>query len=105
MTGAMVSPRDRLVLALPVMVLALTVFAVPVMALGPNGLPRHRRLSAQLAAQRAENLRLRRQLVRLRAELEAFSSDPRARERAVREGIGWVRPDEVVVEVPPRHGR
>ena len=41
----------------------------------------------------------------LEAALEAFNRDPRARERAVREELGWVRPDEIVVEVPNREAR
>ena len=41
----------------------------------------------------------------VRSELEAFQRDPRARERAVREELGWVRRDEIVVEIPSRDGR
>lgn len=92
--------RERFILGVPLAVLALTIVAVPVMIFGPNGVPRHRRLRAQIESQRQENRRLSRQLVHLRAEFEAYTSDPRARERAVREELGWVRPDEVVVEVP-----
>ncbi len=85
----------------------MTVIAVPVMVVGPNGLPRHRRLAAQIEAQREENLRLGRQLVQLRTEYSAFTTDRRARERAVREELGWVRPDEVIVEIPgqPAHAQ
>jgi cell division protein FtsB len=92
--------RDRVALAVPTTLLLIAVVGVPVMVLGPAGLPRHRRLSAQLQAQREENRRLARQVLQLQAELEAFESDPRARERAVREELGWVRPDEIIVEVP-----
>lgn len=92
--------RERFILGVPLAVLAMTIVAVPVMVLGSNGLPRHRRLRAQLEAQRQENVRLARQLLQLRAEFQAFTTDPRARERAVREELGWVRPDEVIVEVP-----
>ena len=92
--------RERLSLGVPLGVLVITVLAVPVMVLGDNGLPRHRRLVAQVEAQHQENLRLGRQLLQARAELDAFTNDPRARERAVREELGWVRPDEIIVEVP-----
>ncbi len=92
--------KERFILGVPLAVLALTMVAVPVMIFGDDGLARHRRLRAQLDAQRQENVRLARQLIQLRAEFDAFASDPRARERAVRESIGWVRPDEVIVEVP-----
>lgn len=92
--------RERLELAVPTTLLVLAVIGVPVMVLGPQGLPRHRRMGAQLSAQREENRRLTRQVLQLQAELEAFERDPRARERAVREELGWVRPDEIVVEVP-----
>lgn len=92
--------KERIILGVPLAVLSLTLVAVPVMVFGDDGLARHRRLRAQLDAQRQENVRLARQLIHLRAEFEAFTGDPRARERAVRESIGWVRPDEVIVEVP-----
>lgn len=92
--------KERFILGVPLAVLAVTLVAVPVMVFGANGLPRHRRLRAQLEAQRQENVRLARQLIQLRAEFSAFTDDPRARERAVREELGWVRPDEVIVEVP-----
>ncbi|MBL8600990.1 MAG: septum formation initiator family protein [Myxococcales bacterium] len=99
--------RERMALALPLGVLALAVISVPAMVFGPDGLSRHRRLSAQLVAQRQENQRLARELIQLRRELDAMANDPRAVERAVREAIGWVRPDELIVEVPslPRGGR
>ncbi len=92
--------RERFILGVPLAVLGITLVSVPVMALGDDGLARHRRLRAQLEAQRQENVRLARQLIQLRAEFSAYTTDPRARERAVREELGWVRPDEVVVEVP-----
>lgn len=102
----MSSARERLSLSVPLAVLVATLIAVPVMVLGANGMPRHRRLAAQLDAQQQENRRLARELLTLRAELDAFSNDPRARERAVRESIGWVRPDELIVEVPTQpHAR
>jgi cell division protein FtsB len=92
--------RARLSLAVPTVLLLTAVVGVPVMVLGPAGLPRHRRLAAQLNAQREENRRLARQVIQLQAELDAFEHDPRARENAVREELGWVRPDEIIIEVP-----
>jgi len=91
--------RDRLALAVPAAVLVVATVGVPAMVLGPNGLPRHRRMVAQLQAQREENHRLSRQLQQVEAELHAFDNDRSARERAVREELGWVRPDEIIVEV------
>lgn len=96
----MTPSQERLAVSIPLAVLAATLIAVPVMVFGPEGLPRHRRLRAQLEAQRQENARLVREVTRIRAEHDAFVNDPRARERAVREELGWVRPDEVIVEVP-----
>ncbi len=100
------SLRERFTLGVPLAVLVVTVVAVPAMTLGPDGLSRHRRLRGQLDAQREENHRLVRELHRLRTDVEQFRRDPRARERAVREELGWVRPDEMIVEVPsqPRRG-
>jgi cell division protein FtsB len=92
--------RERIALAVPTTVLIIATVGVPVMVLGPAGLPRHRRMMSQLNAQREENRRLARQAMQLQAELDAFEHDRRARERAVREELGWVRPDEIIVEVP-----
>jgi len=92
--------RQRIALAVPTTVLIMATFGVPWMVLGPNGLPRHRRMTAQLSAQREENRRLARQALQLQAELDSFEHDRRSRERAVREELGWVRPDEIIVEVP-----
>jgi cell division protein FtsB len=97
--------RERIALAVPATILVLAVVGVPVMVLGSEGLPRNRRLVAQLDAQREENRRLAREVQQLDAELEGFNHDVRARERAVREELGWVRPDEIVVEVPSRDTR
>lgn len=97
--------RARLTLALPLLLLVVTVVSVPMMIFGANGLPRHRRLRAQLSAQLEENHRLATELLRIRSELEAFQRDPRARERAVREELGWVRRDEIIVEIPARTAR
>src|SRR3954469_11110828 len=57
--------RDRVALAVPTALLVIAVIGVPVMVLGPNGLPRHRRLAAQLRAQQEENRRLTREVLRL----------------------------------------
>lgn len=97
--------RARFTLALPLFLLLVTVIGVPTMIFGANGLPRHRRLRAQLTAQLDENHRLATELLRLRSELEAFQRDPRARERAVREELGWVRSDEIIVEIPAQRAR
>lgn len=101
----MTPTQERVAVSIPLAVLAATLIAVPVMVFGPEGMPRHRRLKSQLEAQRQENARLVREFARLSAEHDAFVNDPRARERAVREELGWVRPDEVVVEVPARSQR
>jgi cell division protein FtsB len=93
--------RDRIALGVPTALLVTAVVGVPAMVLGPNGLPRHRRLDAQLTAQLEENRRLHRVATQLQAEFDALQHDPRARERVVRDELGWVRPDEIIVEVPP----
>ena len=101
----MLALRARLTLGFPLLLLAVTIVGVPTMIFGSNGLPRHRRLRAQLSAQVEENHRLATELLRLRTEIEAFQRDPRARERAVREELGLVRRDEIIVEIPSRTQR
>ncbi len=86
--------------ALPAAILALAVVGAPVLIFEPEGLPRMRALSHELDTVTAQNNQLRRDVLRLRAQVDKLRSDPTAVERIAREELGFVRKDEVVFVFP-----
>lgn len=66
-----------------------------------GGVRHYRRLSSDLRSLREREAELARENVALERQLEALRSDPRARERAVRDALGYVRPGEVVLLLEP----
>lgn len=66
------------------------------MAFDPEGLRRTLALRQDVARIRAENEALRKANEKLRVELRLLQDDPDALERAAREELGLVRPDEVI---------
>ncbi len=65
-------------------------------ALAEGGFRRYARLTNDVRTVRERNLRLTEDNARLRREVDALRSDPRALERAAREELGLVRPGELV---------
>lgn len=65
-------------------------------ALAEGGLRRSMRLSEEIRTLKERTEALRERNARLRYEIDALRSDPRAMERAAREELGFVRPDELV---------
>ncbi len=61
-----------------------------------RGLRRYFRLREEIASYEEKNRSLAGQNASLRLEIEALSGDTKALERAAREDLGLVRPDEVV---------
>ena len=62
----------------------------------PDGLRRSWRLEQEIASYEEKNRALAARNTSLRLEIEALSGDDRALDRAAREDLGLVRPDEVV---------
>lgn len=73
-------------------------------ALDPRGLRRYLALSHEVERMRAENARLAQEDAHLAAEIRALRTQPAALERAVREGLGYVRPGERVYVLEPPAG-
>jgi cell division protein FtsB len=72
----------------------------PYQLYGRSGLARLIKLRGELTALRDGNRLLRGEAARLRAEVALHEEDPLAAvERAAREGLGLVRPGEVVFQV------
>ena len=94
-TGRM---NDAWLRGLPLAVLTMSLVAVPVLVLQPQGMPRMRALDKELRDVEAENADLRRDVARLRAEVKDLREDPAAVERIAREQLGLVRKSEVVFQ-------
>jgi cell division protein FtsB len=87
---------DFLERSLPLGILLVALVSVPVLVLQPEGLPRMRSLDKELADVHAENADTRREILRLRAEVDALRDDPRAVERISRDQLGLLRKSEIV---------
>ncbi len=83
---------------LPLAVLTVSLIAVPVLVLEPQGMPRMRALEKELRDVEAENTELRRDVARLRTEVKDLRDNPAAVERIAREQLGLVRKSEVVFQ-------
>jgi len=83
---------------LPLAVLTVSLIAVPVLVLEPQGMPRMRALEKELRDVEAENAELRRDVARLRTEVKDLRENPAAVERIAREQLGLVRKSEVVFQ-------
>lgn len=91
-------PSDVWLRGLPLAVLTVSLIAVPVLVLEPQGMPRMRALDKELSAVEAENAELRRDVARLRTEVKDLRENPAAIERIAREQLGLVRKSEVVFQ-------
>lgn len=91
-------PSDAWLRGLPLAVLTVSLIAVPVLVLEPQGMPRMRALDKELEGVQAENAELRRDVARLRTEVKELRENPAAVERIAREQLGLVRKSEVVFQ-------
>lgn len=91
-------PPDTLLRGLPLAVLTVSLVAVPVLLLEPQGLPRMRSLEKELSGVQAENAELRRDVGKLRADVKDLRENAVAVERIAREQLGLVRKSEVVFQ-------
>jgi cell division protein FtsB len=86
---------------LPFGTLIFALVALPLRILSEEGLPRYRKLSAQLARTEKESRDLERQIVKRRAEVSALTHEPAAVERIARDELGLVREGELLFQFPP----
>lgn len=85
---------------LPITVLVASAIGAPVLMLAPEGLPRLRSLSRELAEVDGENADLRREIERLHGTVQRLRQDPVAIERIARDELGLVRSTELVFQFP-----
>jgi len=64
--------------------------------LSGGGLGRYRSLSQGALALRQKNQALATENAKLRAEIDALKTDAKLMERALREELGYIRPDEII---------
>ena len=84
--------------ALPIAILALAVVGAPVLIFEPEGLPRMRVMEQELRDVKAGNADLRRDVTRLRRQVQNLRDDPTAVERIARDELGLVRKSEIVFQ-------
>jgi cell division protein FtsB len=96
--AAVSSPADLVRRTLPIAMLALSLIAVPLLILEPNGLPRLRGLEKELGQVESDNAELRRDVDHLRVEVQQLKENPAAVERIARGELGMVRKNEVVFQ-------
>ncbi|MEM5786454.1 MAG: septum formation initiator family protein [Syntrophobacteraceae bacterium] len=65
-----------------------------------NGLQGYRNQDEQVRVLEEKILKLQQQNHRLFEAIQAFKSDPRSQEKLVRQELGWVRENEVILEFP-----
>jgi cell division protein FtsB len=87
---------------LPISILGTAIIGVPLMMLAPEGLPRLRSLSKELAQVESENAELRQQIQHLRGKVRHLRQDPVAVERIARDELGLVRTSEVIFQFSRR---
>jgi cell division protein FtsB len=73
-------------------------------ALDPSGLAKSYRLEEECVRLADENQRVRQENHRLAREARALLVDPKARERAAREELRFIRPGEVIYRLDGRPG-
>ncbi len=91
-------PTETLLRGLPLAVLTVSLIAVPVLLLEPQGLPRMRSLEKELTGVQTENAELKRDVTKLRGDVKELRENPTAVERIAREQLGLVRKSEVVFQ-------
>jgi cell division protein FtsB len=82
----------------PFGLLVFTVVSLALRILSEEGLPRYRRLRAQLEHIEQENKALEKHIVRLTREVKALSHDPEAVERIARDELGLLREGEILFQ-------
>jgi cell division protein FtsB len=81
-----------------------TVAAGGAVAFDADGLQKERRMREQATQLQAENQRLAGENARLAREVQALRTSPAALERAAREELRFIRPDELVYRLDAAPG-
>lgn len=82
----------------PFGLLVFTVVSVSLRILSDDGLPRYRKLRAQLTHLEQENKALEKRITRLTRDVRGLSHDPEAVERIARDELGLLREGELLFQ-------
>ncbi len=66
-----------------------------------QGISGYRRHDEQVKELEAKSLKLKKENQRLFDKIVSFKNDPQAQERLVRQELGWVRDNEIMIEFGP----
>ena len=81
-----------------ILLLALDVTIIYGIFLSPQGILGYHEQSGQVDELKKKILRLREDNHKLFRRIQSFKSDQQAQEKLVREQLGWVRPNELMIE-------
>jgi cell division protein FtsB len=88
----------------PFGLLVFTVVSLSLRILSEEGLPRYRKLRAQLEHVQQENGALDKRIERLNREVKALTNDPEAVERIARDELGLLREGELLFQFAEEDG-
>jgi cell division protein FtsB len=81
--------------------LALNIALVYAIFFSPRGLDGYRKQCEQVRELDAKIVKLRQDNQKLFEQIQALKNNPKAQEKLVRQELGWVKENEIVVEFPP----
>ncbi len=90
---------------LVLILIALNVILLYALFFSSQGIPGYRQQCAQVRELEDKILNLKRENQKLFDKITSFKNDPLAQERQVRQELGWVREDEVMIEFGARSGQ
>jgi len=88
----------------PFGLLVFTIVSLSLRILSEEGLPRYRKLRAQLTHMRDENVALEKRIQKLNREVKALTHDPEAVERIARDELGLLRDGELLFQFSEEDG-
>lgn len=68
----------------------------------PNGLPGYNKQNEQVRELEEKILKLKQQNQKLFEIIQAFKKDPKLQEKLVRQELGWVKENEIMLEFPEK---
>jgi cell division protein FtsB len=69
-----------------------------------HGIPGYKNQNGQVRELEEKILKLKQDNQRLYEMIQALKTDPKAQERLVRQELGWVRENEMILEFPEKEG-
>jgi cell division protein FtsB len=96
---------DHIVRILVGLLLVLSLALVYAILYSSHGLPGYRKQSEQVRELEEKILKLKTENQKLFETIQALKSSPQAQEKLVRQELGWVRENEIILETPEKDGQ